>query len=199
MELQAALAQNRMLFQEIHHRVKNNLQAVTAMVRLQAAPAEMKDDLARRIAAMTAVHQHMYESDQFGDVDASAYLGKLLGGLKESAPPGVDLDWTLDPVQVSADQALPLGLLVNELVSNAFKHAFPNGRAGKVHIRLEQSGRREALLTVTDDGVGQPLATTGSSGFGARLIAGFVAQLHGESKTRNTGGVTFELKFPLGT
>lgn len=197
-ELQAALAQNRVLFQEIHHRVKNNLQAVTAMVRLQAGPADLKEDLTRRIAAMSAVHQHIYESDQFGDVDASAYLGKLLAGLKESAPPGVALDWKLDPLEVSADQALPLGLLVNELVSNAFKHAFPNGRPGKVDVRLERATKNEAMLTVSDDGAGQGATTPGNGGgFGGRLITGFVGQLHGDSKTRTAGGVTFELRFPL--
>jgi two-component sensor histidine kinase len=199
MELQAALAQNRVLFQEIHHRVKNNLQAVSAMVRLQSAPAEMKEDLNRRIAAISAVHQHIYESDQFGDVDASGYLGKLLAGLKENAPPAVTLDWALDPIEVSPDEALPLGLLVNELVANAFKHAFPDGRAGKVFVRLERASGNNAVLSVSDDGVGQPLATAPvpKTGIGSRLIAGFVTQLQGESKTRHTGGMTFELKFPL--
>ena len=71
-ELQIALQQNRVLFQEIHHRVKNNLQQVASLVKLQQAPAQMKEDLIRRIAAMSAVHQHIYESDQFGALDAEA-------------------------------------------------------------------------------------------------------------------------------
>jgi two-component system, sensor histidine kinase PdtaS len=207
-ELQAALAQNRVLFQEIHHRVKNNLQAVASLVRLQQAPPEMKDDLIRRISAMSAVHQHIYESDQFGDVEASGYLSRLLAGLKESAPPGVSLEWKLDPVMVSPDQALPLGLLVNELVANAFKHAFPAGRSGpdpgKVSVTLgteKAEGADTALLVVSDNGVGQPLETAPStkSGIGSRLIAGFVSQLQGETKVRHIDGVTFELRFPLET
>jgi two-component sensor histidine kinase len=200
-ELQAALAQNRVLFQEIHHRVKNNLQAVSALVRLQPGPQEMKEDLTRRIAAMSAVHQHMYESDQFGDLDASGYLGKLLSGLTESAPPGVALDWKLDPIQVSPDQALPLGLLVNELVANAFKHAFPNNRSGRVNVTLERDTKNNALLTISDDGVGQKLETAPNparTGIGSRLISGFASQLNGETKIRHAGGVTYELRFPLG-
>jgi two-component sensor histidine kinase len=199
-ELQAALAENRVLFQEIHHRVKNNLQAVSALIRLQPGPPEMKDDLTRRISAMSAVHQHMYESDQFGDLDASGYLGKLLAGLKESAPPGVTLDWKLDPLEVSPDQALPLGMLVNELVSNAFKHAFPGNRPGRVSITLERDAKNNGVLTISDDGVGQKLETAPNpqkTGIGSRLIAGFVNQLHGDAKTRHTGGVTFEMRFPL--
>ena len=207
-ELQAALAQNRVLFQEIHHRVKNNLQAVAALVRLQPAPPEMKDDLIRRISAMSAVHQHIYESDQFGDVEASTYLSRMLAGLKESAPPGVDLEWKLDPVTVSPDQAMPLGLLVNELVANAFKHAFPSGRPGKVSITLgpdttqgpeKNDGEERALLVVSDNGIGKPLETapTARPGIGSRLIAGFVSQLQGETKVRPVDGTTFELRFPL--
>jgi two-component sensor histidine kinase len=164
----------------------------------------MKDDLIRRISAMSAVHQHIYESDQFGDVDASGYLSRLLAGLKESAPANVTLEWKLDPVTVSPDQALPLGLLVNELVANAFKHAFPGGRPGKVSITLgpdtsPEEGEGGALLVVSDNGVGQPLETAPSAktGIGSRLIAGFVSQLQGETKVRPVDGTTFELRFPL--
>ncbi|HVY87476.1 MAG TPA: histidine kinase dimerization/phosphoacceptor domain -containing protein [Hyphomonadaceae bacterium] len=198
-ELTAALAQNRVLLQEIHHRVKNNLQAVAAMVRLQAAPPGMKEDLTRRIAAMTAVHQHMYESDQFGDLDAAGYLGKLLASLRDSAPPGVDLSWHLNPVRVSPDQALPLGLIVNEVVANAFKHAFPEGRPGKVEVSLSKvDGLPEALLVIEDNGVGvSEAAAPGGVGLGTRLIASLAAQLEGKSTQIRSGGVRFELRFPL--
>lgn len=84
-----------------------------------------------------AVHQHIYESDQFGVLDAEAYLARVLSGLRDFAPPGVRLAWTLAPLQLSSEQALPLGLIVNEMVSGAFKHGFPDGRPGKVDIALE--------------------------------------------------------------
>ncbi len=198
-ELSAALAQNRVLFQEIHHRVKNNLQAVASMVRLQNAPAAMKEDLTRRIAAMTAVHQHIYESDQFGALDAEAYLAKLLAGLRESAPPGVELDWRLSALRLSPDQALPLGLIVNEVVSNAYKHGFPNGRAGKVSVAIERPlDGNQAVLTIADNGIGMPeAAAPGGVGLGTRLIAGLAAQLEGKTTFVRDSGMRFELRFPI--
>jgi len=105
-------------------------------------PAQMKEDLTRRIVAMSAVHQHIYESDQFGALDAEAYLARVLTSLRESAPPDVKVDWTLAPLQLSPDQALPLGMIVNEVVSNAFKHGFPNGRAGEGECYADAAARR---------------------------------------------------------
>ena len=197
-DLQAALDQNRVLFQEIHHRVKNNLQQVAALVRLQQAPAAMKEDLTRRIAAMSAVHQHIYETNQYGALDAEAYLAKLLAGLRDSAPPKVDLDWRLSPLHVSPDQALPLGLIVNEVVANAFKHGFPEGRAGRVSVTLERPLEgNDAVLTITDNGVGMAETPSGGMGLGTRLIAGLAQQLEGKHAVTRDNGVRFELRFPV--
>ena len=197
-ELEQALAQNRMLFQEIHHRVKNNLQQVASLIRLQQAPAQMKEDLTRRIVAMSAVHQHIYESDQFGVLDAEAYLARVLTSLRESAPPGVMLEWRLAPLQLSPDQALPLGMIVNEVVSNAFKHGFPEGRAGKVDITLVRPLEgNDAVLTIADNGAGMSETPSGGIGLGTRLINGLAAQLQGKVAVARGDGVTFELKFPV--
>lgn len=196
--LEAAVAQNRVLFQEIHHRVKNNLQAVASLVKLQSAPAQMKEDLIRRIAAMTAVHQHMYETDQFGDLDVEGYLSRLLASLRDSAPPGVDLDWRIGSLQVSPDQALPLGLIVNEVLANAFRHGFPEGRPGKVSVTLDRpDGSAEAILAIADNGVGMADGAAVSQGLGSRLIAGLVQQLEGKSSVVRDNGVRFELRFPV--
>lgn len=197
--LERALAHNRMLFQEIHHRVKNNLQQVASLVRLQQAPAAMKEDLTRRIVAMSAVHQHIYESDQFGILDAEAYLARVLTSLREAAPPGIVLAWTLAPLQLSPDQALPLGMLVNEVVSNAFKHGFPEGRPGKVDISLTRPLEgNDAVLTIADNGAGMGETPAGGIGLGTRLINGFAGQLQGVVTVTRGNGVQFELKFPVG-
>jgi len=148
---------------------------------------------------MSAVHQHIYESDQFGALDAEGYLAKLLAGLRDSAPPGVDLDWRLAPLQVSPDQALPLGLIVNEVVANAFKHGFPNGKAGRVSVTLERPLEgKEAILTIADTGVGMSEIPSGGMGLGTRLIAGLTQQLEGKAATVRDNGVRFELRFPVG-
>lgn len=196
-ELETALEQNRVLFKEIHHRVKNNLQQVASMIRLAQAPAAMKEDLTRRIVAMSAVHQHIYESDQFGVLDAEAYLARVLAGLRDSAPPGVQLHWRLAPLQLSPDQAIPLGLIVNEIVSNAFKHGFPNGRAGDVRISLERPLEgNDAVLTVADNGVGMAETPAGGIGLGTRLISGLAQQLGGQVTVIRDNGVRTEVRFP---
>lgn len=196
-ELEQALERNRVLFKEIHHRVKNNLQQVTSLIRLQQAPAAMKEDLTRRITAMSAVHQHIYESDQFGVLDAEAYLARVLTGLRDSAPPGVQLDWSLAPLQLSPDQALPLGMIVNEIVLNAFKHGFPDGRTGRVAIRLERPLEgNEAVLTVQDNGVGMAETPSGGVGLGTRLITGLAQQLGGRVTVTRENGVRVEVRFP---
>ena len=196
LELEAALDRNRVLFKEIHHRVKNNLQQVVSLIRLQQAPAAMKEDLTRRITAMSAVHQHIYESDQFGVLDAEAYLARVLTSLRESAPPGVSLKWMLAPLQLSPDQALPLGLIVNEIVLNSFKHGFPEGRAGTVKITLERPLEgNEAVLVVSDDGVGMAETPSGGMGMGTRLISGLAQQLGGQITVTRDNGVRTELRF----
>ncbi len=196
--LERALAENKMLFQEIHHRVKNNLQQVASLIRLQQAPAAMKEDLTRRIDAMSAVHQHIYESDQYGALDAEAYLARVLTSLRESAPPDVGVEWQLAPLQVSPDQAMPLGMIVNEVVSNAFKHGFQNGRAGKVEVTLSRPLEgNEAVLTIADNGAGMAETPAGGIGLGTRLINGLAAQLQGKITVARGEGVTFELKFPV--
>lgn len=197
-ELEVALGQNRVLFQEIHHRVKNNLQQVMSLIRLQQAPPAMKEDLTRRIAAMSAVHQHIYESDQFGVLDAEAYLARVLTGLRDSAPPGVVLSWKLAPLQLTPDQALPLGLVLNEIVSNAFKHGFPEGRPGKVEIALQRPLEgNDAMLIVTDNGVGMAETPAGGMGLGTRLISGLAQQLGGKVSVARENGVRVELRFPV--
>jgi two-component sensor histidine kinase len=157
----------------------------------------MKEDLTRRIVAMSAVHQHIYESDQFGALDAEAYLARVLTSLRESAPPDVMVEWRLAPLQVSPDQAVPLGMIVNEVVSNAFKHGFPEGRAGKVDVTLSRPLEgNEAVLTIADNGAGMAETPAGGIGLGTRLINGLASQLQGKIAVTRGSGVTFELRFP---
>ncbi|WP_207460816.1 histidine kinase dimerization/phosphoacceptor domain -containing protein [Azospirillum sp. SYSU D00513] len=190
-----ALEQNRMLFREIHHRVKNNLQTVTSLIQMQPGPAAAKEELTRRIAAMTAVHEHIYRSDQFDRIDVADYVRTLLDRLKEGNSPSVAVECDLASVVVGADEALSIGLIVNEVVTNAFKHAFPNGRSGTIRVTIEAAGAGTALLSVRDDGVGyRPGA---SAGMGSRLIQGLTRQIGGRCEFRNQGGTLFTLAFPL--
>jgi two-component system, sensor histidine kinase PdtaS len=193
--LSQALEENRVLLREIHHRVKNNLQTVSALIRLQPGPPEAKEELMRRIAAMTAVHEHIYRSDQFGRLDVADYIRTLVAGLREGYGSAVTVECELAPVDVVPDQALPLGLIVNEVVSNAFKHAFPGGRTGLITLTLEVTEAEQAVLRVHDNGVGYQPGTP--TGMGSRLIRGLAQQIKGDYEFRNENGTLFVLKFPL--
>lgn len=194
--LHSALARNQMLLQEIHHRVKNNLQTVEAMIRLQPGPIETKDELANRIRAMSAVHQHMYESDQFETLRVDTYIETLAASLRQGADTRIRVETHLNPLEMHAERAMPLGLLVNEIVQNAFKHAFPDGRSGTIRIWLEAGQDGQALLRIHDDGVGGG-AGPARAGMGTRLIRGFSRQLGGEPSLSDSDGTLFELRFRI--
>lgn len=193
-ELSAALEQNRLLLREIHHRVKNNLQAVSSLVRLQPLATEAKEEMGRRIAAMVAVHEHIYRTDEFGDVEARPFIEKLVDSLRASSTDPIDIACDISDVRIDQDHALPIGLIVSEVVSNAVKHAFKGRGRGRVSVVLAAEDEGRARLTISDDGVGID-ADTVSDGMGRRLVEGLAAQIQGSFTYRNEGGTTFELQF----
>jgi len=175
-ELEQALERNNFLMREIHHRVKNNLQAVSSLVRLQPLPQDRKDDMARRIAAMVAVHEQIYGTDQFERVHVAPYVERLVKEVAEGFRGHVTIEMRIESLTVGPDQAMPLGLIVNEVVTNAFKHAFANRTDGRLLVSLSVEGK-VARLEIEDDGAGH--TTDQRNGMGSRLIDGFVAQLSG--------------------
>jgi two-component system, sensor histidine kinase PdtaS len=196
LELVQAIEQNRMLFREIHHRVKNNLQTVTALVQMQALPPEVKQELTGRIGAMTAIHEHIYSSDQFGRLDLAAYVRRLVTNLQESNAGDVHVRCDLAEIEVEAERALPLGLIINEVATNAFKHAFPDGRPGRIDISLKPEDDSSAVLLISDDGVGID-GEPGEGGMGSRLVKGLARQIGADYRYRRDGGTTFTMRFPL--
>jgi len=195
LELEAAVERNHVLFREIHHRVKNNLQAVSSLIRLQPLPDEVRDNMARRISAMVAVHEHIYQSDQFERVSLAPYTERLVSEIARTYPQEVKIDTSLAGLTVDRDLVLPIGMIVNEVVSNAFKYAFQGQAAGRLSVSLLEGGG-EATLKIADNGPG--LSDGSKKGMGSRLIAGFVGQIGGRYQIESSdGGVTFILVFPL--
>jgi two-component sensor histidine kinase len=195
-ELAQALDRNRVLFREIHHRVKNNLQTVSSLLKLQPGPAEAKDEMGRRIAAMSAVHEHIYLSDQFSRVDLGEYIRRLVHNLDDSLGASVTVNCDLEPLHAEADQVLPLGLIINEVVTNAFKHAFPDGRGGTITVMLYLLDDGRVCLRVTDDGVGYG-GEGEPDGLGRRLLEALSRQLQADYAFKRNGGTDFELSFRL--
>jgi two-component sensor histidine kinase len=195
--LAAAVAHNEVLFREIHHRVKNNLQSVASLLQLQPIPREVKQEMGQRIAAMSAVHEHIYRSSSFDTVMVKDYLQTLIENIRAGADPSVRVVEEVANLPVRRDDATPLGLIVNEVVANAFKHAFADGREGVVIIRLLREEPGVGRLQVEDNGVGID-PDKPSKGIGRRLIAALVEQLGGEASfTSAASGSRFTLTFAL--
>jgi two-component system, sensor histidine kinase PdtaS len=195
-ELSQALRQNEMLLREVHHRVKNNLQIVASLIRLQPGPPEAKIEMARRISAMSAVHEQLYLSDQIGRIDVGEYLRKLVENLAETYGRKGAVTYDLDEIGAEIELALPLGLVVSEITSNAFKHAFPDGRQAGLTVELKRQEDDHARLRISDNGIGfEPEQQDG--GLGLRLLQAFSQQLNATYSFHIEHGTTLELTFPL--
>ena len=195
-ELEGALGQNQMLMREIHHRVKNNLQIIQSLIRLQPLPDGVKNGLFDRLSAMSSVHEHIYQYDRFSEISADALIPSVIDPLVRAYKPDVTVDYDLDACPVSNDQATSLALLVGEVTTNALKYAFADGAAGKLAVRLKALEGGRARLEIQDDGPGfTPDAAT--SGMGTRLIAASVQQLSGQHRYEIDNGTRFQADLRL--
>ncbi len=207
-----ALKEKEQLLKEVHHRVKNNLQVITSLLRLETArnagPATKRvlKDMQSRILSMALLHETLYKSGHFGRVNLGAYLQQLAQQFFRAqtfASGPVELALDLAGVEVDIDQAIPCGLIVNELMTNSLKHAFPNGRSGavRVHLRSEESG--PVVLQVSDTGVGLPadFDTRRASSLGLHLVTDLAKQVSGELVIGPGAAftVTFIRKFTSGS
>lgn len=184
------IRQKDMLLKEVNHRVKNSLQLVASLLRLQASatadPAlnEQFTAAATRVLAIGAVHEQLYMGDT-QTVQIDRYIRRLCRKLAESASD--EKEWTLhvdvEPVEVSTDRAVPLALIVNELVTNAFKHAYPGQGGGSIWVTLKCGEGRNLVLTVVDAGGGPPTEGEGPKGLGSRLVRTLARQLDGQLTT----------------
>jgi len=204
-----SLLEKEALLKEVHHRVKNNMQLITSLLRLEAGRRaepgvrEVLKDMQGRIQSMALLHETLYRSDRFAAVDLGFYLGQLAShtfrSLKPESGP-VELELSMEPIQAGIDQAIPCGLLLNELVSNALKHGFPGDRTGKVHVELDLvQGGANARLTVRDTGVGLPSDFQMPRGLslGLQLVSDLARQLGGNLVIEPGPGASFSVAFPL--
>jgi PAS domain S-box-containing protein len=208
-QLRASLAEKEVLLKEVHHRVKNNLQIVSTLLELQAElicderDRELFHYSQNRIHAMALLHQRLYQSKSLAFIDVRDYLEELVGYLLASSsadPALVQLTTAVQGVSLSMDQMIPCGLIVNELVANALKHAFPKGRPGHITVSCCHQGDA-VLLTVADDGVGLPLAvdTVVAETLGLQLVTLLTKQLRGQvTMVGSSGGTTVSIAFPAG-
>ncbi len=206
--VQAALREKDVLLDEIHHRVKNNLQIVCSLLELQWARVtdptalSLLRDSQNRVRSMALIHQTLYGSKDFSRVDFAMFIEALLPAITEayevrSGEIGVQVD--VEPVRLPIDIAMPCGLIVNELLTNVFRHAFPNPDRGELRVALTRQAGREVLLSVTDNGVGLPeqvnIANPGS--LGLELVRVLSKQLHGRLTINRAAPTRFAIAFSV--
>ncbi len=203
--LRATLREKDVLIEEVHHRVKNNLQVITSLLGLQARtikdPATRKkfEESRYRIQAMAILHEILYESSSLAEIDFADYIRRLVEHLVRSygAATRIRTEVRLQASQCHRDVALPCGLIVNELLSNAFKYAFPGGKTGMIRVVLRRGAHGKVQLLVRDDGVGLPpgLDWNASPTLGLRLVQTLARQLDAEVKTSGRKGTLFSITF----
>jgi len=203
----ASLREKEALLKEVHHRVKNNLQVISSLLRLElgrtAEPGVrlVLGEMQNRILSMALLHETLYRSDDLSRVDLSTYLNRLVQQLFRSSAPTsgrVTLQVTLAPAFVDLEQAVPCGLLVTELVSNSLKHAFPDNRSGEIHVTLSPVDGGPALrLIVADTGLGLPtdFDARRTQSLGLVLVADLARQLRGTLTIDSGPGAAFTLDF----
>jgi PAS domain S-box-containing protein len=209
-EVRRSLKEREALLKEIHHRVKNNLQVITSLLRLEANRAASPDvravlvEMKNRVLSMALLHELLYRSDTLASVNLSTYLTELGRQVFEGSAlhAGVRLESRIDPVAVDLDQAVPCGLLVNELLANALKHAYPNGRRGVVRLTVSHAldpatGADAVAITVEDDGVGlaPDFENRRKRSLGLQMVTDLTRQLDGTLEIDAPSGARFRVRF----
>lgn len=203
-ELEKALEEKDLLLKEIHHRVKNNLMIISSLLSLQARYLKDKEALEifkeseNRARSMALIHERLYRSSNLKEIDMMDYLQTLARGIFTSyAPPGVELKFDIDKIKMDIEVAIPVGLIVNELITNSFKHAFPNGGGGEVNLKLKSLDGR-ILLEVSDNGIGFPedLDWRNTESLGLQLVKSLADQINAEVQMISDNGTSFRLTIP---
>lgn len=189
-------ARNETLLLEIHHRVKNNLQTVMALVRSQVKDPAILNEISPRISAMSAVHEHIYRNVDFLETAAPDYLTDIAQKVIYAAGRDLRLRTDIEDITLPGAAMMPLGQLVNEAITNAIKYGYADGRQGTISITLRREENSRARLTIHNDG--DPPVDHQEQGLGRRLMTSFAAQLQGEVETlSDADGVSVILRFPV--
>lgn len=201
--LQRSLADKEVLLREVHHRVKNNLQVISSLLSMggrtipEGASRDALRDSATRVRAIALIHEHLYRDTSFERIDFGAYIRQLSGSLRQTLAPEVLLTCEVEPAELSIDTALSLGLILNELLTNAFKHGAPS--AGNPTVRVALSVTDEIELVVEDNGEGVSMSVfEARETLGLQLVSSLCRQLRARlDVARGERGARFEIRCPV--
>ena len=204
-QIKKSLREKEVLLQEIHHRVKNNMQVVSSLLHLQLAhmegkePSEILRECDNRIRTMASIHESLYQTKDFAKIDCQVHFEKLISHLLQSygigrTPPKIKVD--AHNIQLDINRAIPCGLIINELVSNSLKYAFPDNKEGEIEI-IFNSADDKVVLEVKDNGVGLSegfnLQDTRTLGF--KIVNTLVGQLDGSINISGDAGTAIKIVF----
>ncbi len=206
--IRAKNAENELLLKEIHHRVKNNLEMVKSLIALQST--QIEDPATRdamiasqnRVQSMGIIHQKLYQGENLGSIEMKDYFINLSEGILDTfnAEDKVKIECAMDDLDLDVDTAVPIGLIVNELLTNALKYAFPENKQGMINISLEKTSDNSLKLKVRDNGVGKTIdIAPKGTGFGSQLVKLLTQQLNGKMTERVDKGTHVEFDFLIET
>jgi two-component sensor histidine kinase len=204
----AQVKERETLLQEIHHRVKNNLQVISSLMNMQvrsladATARAALEECESRIQTMALIHEKLYQSRDYSQIPFSEYVRSLATSVFASSGISqnhITLSLELDEVFLPVDKAIPCGLILNELINNALKHAFQTSASGKIRVELRKSSEGQVSLSVTDDGSGilPDVKTKRASSMGLQLVESLVEQLDGRLEIRSRPGTAVCVTFSM--
>jgi len=207
-KIKASLKEKEVLLKEIHHRVKNNLQIISSLLKLQSSSIkdkhtlEMFKDSQSRIRTMALIHEKLYQSQDISRVNFAEYISNLAANLFRSyelVTTAINPIINVENIFLEIDVAVPCGLIINELVSNSLKYAFPDRRKGEIQIHLYFFNEHEIKLIVSDNGIGLPkdLDFKNTETLGLQLVSNLVEQLEGTIEVNGHSGTEFRIKFAI--
>jgi two-component sensor histidine kinase len=203
--MQESIAEQRVLLAEVNHRVKNNLAIIVSLLNMQMNSAKSKETknaiqvVHNRVMSMALVHLKMYENKNKSAIELEPYIRELVSEINNSISISqkIEFEYDLDQINLDVSSAIPLGLILNELITNAIKHAFSDLNSPEISISLKRVKESLVELTVKDNGKGFPHSTEESEdGIGLSLIRSLTDQLDGTCSFENNNGMTFHMEIP---
>jgi len=204
-KIRASLREKEVLLKEVHHRVKNNMQVISSILNLQSRyiknnhTLKVFADSQNRIRSMALVHEKLYESEDLAKIDFAEYVRSMTSYLLglHGAGNSIRFDIDIKDILLDVNTAIPCGLIINELVSNSLKYAFPKGRGGEIYICLHLAEDDKFTLTVKDNGIGLPkgLDFRKTESLGMQLVIMLTEQLDGSIEVDIKKGTTFKIRF----
>ena len=204
--IKRSLKEKEVLLKEVHHRVKNNMAVISAFLSLQSLYVEDKSYLdmlqesQNRIRAMALVHEQLYRTEDFAQIDLKAYVNSLVHNVENSSamPNRVPMHVHVDDIHMDIDNLVPLGLIINELLSNSFRHAFTGREDPEIRLSINDAGNGNIVLEISDNGTGLPdgFVMDNNKGLGLQLVGLLTSQINGHLEVTSDRGTMFRITFP---